>query len=336
MKEKARRVLRGDTRPNALFPFMCLLDSEEQVDDPDNWELANPMLHKPLSDYAEGLYETMLEEYEDLEDDPSNREEFMTKRMNLPVTDLEKSVATREEMLRTAYEEDLTTLRKVPDVRGRQAIGCLDYASLRDFAACGLLFKVDDDYVFKTHSFVRKQFVDIYYGYSRKAEEHKKERFAPIKKWEKKGLLTVVDEPTISPKYIVEYFVKAREEYGVTKIVADNFRMEILGPLLKAEGFEVIVIKNPRAADSLLAPRIEDAFANNNIIFGDNPLMRWYTNNVLVKTNADGNKHYLKKEEVRRKTDGFKCFLCGMWCAKELEEQFDIDESFDMLDEIDF
>jgi phage terminase large subunit-like protein len=112
--------------------------------------------------------------------------------------------------------------------------------------------------------------------------------------------------------------------------------MEILGPLLKAEGFEVIVIKNPRAADSLLAPRIEDAFANNNIIFGDNPLMRWYTNNVLVKTNADGNKHYLKKEEVRRKTDGFKCFLCGMWCAKELEEQFDIDESFDMLDEIDF
>lgn len=336
MKEKARRVLRGDTRPNALFPFMCLLDSEEQVDDPENWELANPMLHKPLSDYAEGLYETMFEEYEDLEDDPSNREEFMTKRMNLPVTDLEKSVATREEMLRTAYEEDLETLRKVPDVRCKQAIGCLDYASLRDFAACGLLFKVDDDYVFNTHSFVRKQFADIYYGYSRKAEEHKKERFAPIKKWENKGLLTVVDEPTISPKYIVEWFVRAKEEYGVTKIVADNFRMEILGPMLKAEGFEVIIIKNPRAADSLLAPRIEDAFANNHIIFGDNPLMRWYTNNVLVKTNADGNKHYLKKEEVRRKTDGFKAFVCGMWCAKELEEQFDIDESFDMLDEIDF
>ena len=31
----------------------------------------------------------LWEEYEDLEDDPSNREEFMTKRMNLPVTDLE-------------------------------------------------------------------------------------------------------------------------------------------------------------------------------------------------------------------------------------------------------
>ncbi|MFW7433184.1 hypothetical protein [Vagococcus carniphilus] len=107
-------------------------------------------------------------------------------------------------------------------------------------------------------------------------------------KWEQKGLLTVIDEPTISPKYVVECFVKAREKYGITKIVADNFCMEILGPLLRVKGFEVMVIKNPRAADSLLAPRIEDAFANNNFIFGDKPLMRWYTNNVLVKTNADG------------------------------------------------
>lgn len=336
MKIKARRVLKGQTRPNALFPFMCLLDAEEQVNDTDNWELANPMLHKPLTDYAEGLFETMFEEYEDLEDDPSNREEFMTKRMNLPVTDLEKSVATREEMLRTAYEEDLETLRKIPDLAGRQAVGCLDYASLRDFASCGLLFKVGNDYVFKTHSFVRKQFVDIYYGYSRKADDNSKERFAPIKEWEEKGLLTVLDEPSMNPRHIVDWFVEQRKEYGITKIVADNFRMDILRPMFEAEGFEVEVIKNPRAADSLLAPRIEDAFANHNIIFGDNPLMRWFTNNVLVKTNADGNKTYLKKEEVRRKTDGFKAFVCGMWRVTELEDVIDYDDAFDLLDAMGF
>ncbi len=31
-------------------------------------------------------------------DDPTNREEFMTKRMNCPVTDLERSVAKWEEI----------------------------------------------------------------------------------------------------------------------------------------------------------------------------------------------------------------------------------------------
>ncbi len=328
MKEKAKRVLSGSVRFNALFPFICKLDSEEQVNDPDNWELANPMFHQPLSEYADNLYETVMEEYEDLEDDPSNREEFMTKRMNLPVTDLERSVASREEIL--------ATNRPFPaNLIGKQAIGGLDYASLRDFAACGLLFRDGDDYVFKTHSFVRKQFVDIYYGYSRKASETTKEKFAPIREWEEKGLLTVIDGPTIDPKTVVGWFVEQREKYGITKIVADNFRMDLLRPLFLEEGFEIEVIRNPTAADNLLAPRIEDAFANNHIIFGDNPLMRWYTNNVLVKTNGDGNKSYKKKEEVRRKTDGFKAFEYCLWRAHEIIH-YDYDDGFDMLDEIEF
>ena len=327
LKEKANRVLNGSSRPNAIFPFICKLDSEDQVTESENWELANPMFHQPLSEYAESLLETIFEEYEDLEDDPSNREEFMTKRMNLPVTDLERSVAS--------YEEIMNTNRPLPNLEGRQAIGCLDFASLRDFAACGLLFKDKDDYVFKTHSFVRKQFADIYYGYSRKASEQTKERFAPIKEWENRGLLSVVDGATIEPQTVVDWFVEQRYKYGVTKIVADNFRMDVLRPLLIAAGFEVVVIKNPRAVDSLLAPRIETAFANRHIIFGENPLMRWYTNNVLVKTNNDGNKTYLKKEEVRRKTDGFKAFVCGMYLADELTD-YNFEDAFDILEELDF
>ncbi|EJI7154987.1 terminase large subunit [Enterococcus faecalis] len=327
LKEKAKRVLNGSSRPNAIFPFICKLDSEDQVTESENWELANPMFHQPLSEYAESLLETIFEEYEDLEDDPSNREEFMTKRMNLPVTDLERSVAS--------YEEIMNTNRPLPNLEGRQAIGCLDFASLRDFAACGLLFKDKDDYVFKTHSFVRKQFADIYYGYSRKASEQTKERFAPIKEWENRGLLSVVDGATIEPQTVVDWFVEQRYKYGVTKIVADNFRMDVLRPLLIAAGFEVVVIKNPRAVDSLLAPRIETAFANRHIIFGENPLMRWYTNNVLVKTNNDGNKTYLKKEEVRRKTDGFKAFVCGMYLADELTD-YNFEDAFDILEELDF
>lgn len=85
-REKAMKVLNGEARPNDIFPFICKLNNKTEVDDFDNWELANPMLSKPLSEYAEGLFETMKEEYEDLEDDPDNRPEFMTKRMNLPVT----------------------------------------------------------------------------------------------------------------------------------------------------------------------------------------------------------------------------------------------------------
>ncbi|CAG9608044.1 terminase TerL endonuclease subunit [Pseudoneobacillus rhizosphaerae] len=324
MKEKALKVLKGEARVNSLFPFICKLDDEKQVDDPDNWELANPMLSKPFSEYAEGLFETIKEEYQDLEDDPSNREEFMTKRMNLPVTDLERSVAK--------WEEIAATNKLLPDLIGKECIGAIDFASVRDFAACGLLFRDSEDYIFKTHSFVRKEFIDIYYGYSRKATEITKQKFAPIKEWEEKELLTVVDEPTIDPKHIVEWFVKMREYYNIKKIIGDNFRMEALRKPLEEAGFEVEVIRNPEAIHSLLAPRIEAAFANQHIIFGDNPLMRWYTQNVLVVIKKDGNKVYRKKEPVRRKTDGFQCFVHAMYRADEIP----VDNVDFFLDDIDF
>lgn len=315
MKEKALKVLKGEARVNSLFPFICKLDDEAEVDYVANWEKANPMLCEPRGEYAQGLFDTIFEEYEDLEDDPTNREEFMTKRMNLPVTDLEKSVAK--------WEEIEATNRPFPNLEYKECIGCLDYASIRDFAACGLLFRDEGDYVFKTHSYARKAFVDKYYSYSKKhdAEMAGKAKFAPIREWEEKGLLTVVEGETIDPNVIVQWFVRMREFYDIKKIIADNFRMEILSPLFEAEGFEIEIIKNPRAIHSLLSPRIELAFANQQIIFDDNPLMRWYTNNVLVSIKKDGNKEYLKKEPVRRKTDGFQAFVHGMYRADDILEK---------------
>ncbi|MEK5390203.1 terminase TerL endonuclease subunit [Margalitia sp. FSL K6-0131] len=328
-KEKAMKVLQGEARPNAIFPFICKLDKESEVDDPDNWEKSNPMLSKPRSNYAQGLFDTISEEYEDLEDDPSNREEFMTKRMNLPVTDLERSVAK--------WEEILATNQPMPDLLYKECIGCLDFASIRDFAACGLLFKHEGKYPFITHSFVRKEFVDKYYGYSKKVDDEvaRKQKFAPIREWEEKGFLTVLDGETIQPQKIVDWFVEKRKYYNIKKIIGDNFRMEILKPLFEAAGFEVEVIRNPRAIHSLLAPRVETGFANQLFIFGDNPLMRWYTNNVLVVIKKDGNKEYQKKEPVRRKTDGFQAFVCGLYRVEEINDM-NFDDALDALDALNF
>lgn len=328
-KEKAMKVLSGEARPNALFPFICKLDDEKEVDDIDSWEKANPMLCHPRSEYAQGLFDTIFEEYEDLEDDPTNREEFMTKRMNCPVTDLERSVAK--------WEEILATNREMPDLHGREAIGAIDFASIRDFAACGLLFRENGDYVWKTHSYARKEFVDKYYSYSKKqdAEMAGKRKFAPIREWEEQGLLSVVEGETIDPNLVVSWFVEMRNYYDIKKVIGDNFRMEVLKPLFEAEGFEVEVIRNPRAIHSLLAPRIELAFANRQIIFGDNPLMRWYTNNVLVVIKKDGNKEYQKKEPIRRKTDGFQAFVHAIYRADEVAET-DVGSSLDALNALNF
>ncbi|WP_144940132.1 terminase TerL endonuclease subunit [Paenibacillus sp. 32O-W] len=326
MKERARKVLEGSARANSLFPFICKLDKEEEVDDPTKWEKANPMLSEPRCEYAQGLYETIKEEYDDLVDDPSNREEFMTKRMNFPVTDLERSVAK--------WEEIAETNQPLPDLEGRECIGCLDFAQIRDFAAVGLVFKHDGKVPFITHSFTRKEFVDKYYGYSRRNVDDK-EKFAPIREWESRGLLTVLDEEMINLEHIVNWFVTMRLKYNITKIIGDNYRMEMLKPMLEAVGFEVEVIRRPEAIHGLLAPRIEMYFSKRMFVWGDNPLMRWYANNVLVTIKKDGNKVYGKKEPIRRKTDGFQALICGLYRIEELSED-NIDDALDVLDSLGF
>ena len=300
MKERAVNVLTGEELDDPFFPFICKIDDAEEMHDETMWEKANPMFSEPMGEYARGLFRKIRTQYRQLKNNPSMREEFVTKRMNLPEVDLEKSVAP--------WEEILATDRPFPELKHRACIGGLDYGRIKDFAAVGLLFKVGDDYVWKTHSFARKGFLDSV------------NMQAPIDEWAEKGLLTIVDEPVIDIRHIVNWFIRMREEYGLTKIVADTFRLDLVKHALEAEGFVIEYIRNPRAIHSLLAPRVETAFANENIIFGPNPLMRWYTNNVYVKTRPDGNKEYLKKDEFMRKTDGFQAFIHALWKADELLE----------------
>ncbi|TDM15707.1 terminase TerL endonuclease subunit [Macrococcus bovicus] len=315
MLEKALGVLKGMFPDSNLFPFICKLDEADEVDDTDNWQKANPMFELPLSPYAETLYETMLDEYADF-DDASVREEFMTKRMNIPEVDESKIIAP--------WEDILATNRLMPDLSQRMCIGGLDYASVKDFAAVGLLFRKGDEYFWKTHSFVLRNFL-------------KKVKIdAPIEKWEKDGLLTILDDPTIHPTVVVNWFTEMSKEYGLEKVIMDNYRSELLRTYFEEANIDYEVIKNPKAIHDLLHPRIETIFSNHLLVLEDNPLMRWYINNVAVKVNhSTGKREYIKKDEFKRKTDGFHAFLHALYRADEIID-FDVNEAFDMLDALDF
>jgi Phage terminase-like protein, large subunit len=202
------------------------------------------------------------------------------------------------------------------------------------FTGCVLTFRHDGKYISIKHSFARKAFVDQYYGYSRMDEKFKKIA-PPIAKWEEQGLLTVVDEPTIDPQLIVDWFTEQSKLYNIKEVVIDNFRADLLRRFFEEAGFEVEVIRNPTAISALLAPRVEDGFANHKFIWGDDPLMRWYTNNVYVTIDKKGNKNFSKKDEKRRKTDGFMAFVYSLYRADDLDD-YDIGSALDTIAGLNF
>ena len=307
LKERSKSILEGNELGDSLFPFICKLDHIDEVEDPENWEKANPMFSEPRSPYAADLLKKVTNQFSQLITNPSSRAEFLTKRMNLPSVDAAQSVAD--------WDDILATDREIPDLTHRTCVGGLDFASIKDFAAVGLLFQIGSEYFWLSHSFVRR-------GFLRDVKIK-----VPIDDWEARGLLTIIDGPVIEIKYIVDWFCEQREKYGLEKIVADTFRLDLVKTALEAEGFELEFIRNPRAIHSRLAPKVETLFSTRKIVFGDNPLMRWYTNNVYVAIKKDGNKEYLKKDEIRRKTDGFQAFIHALFKADEIlqaEEGFSL------------
>ena len=88
---------------------------------------------KIQSEYGAQLFKEVHQQYLGLQFNPSNRPEFMTKRMNMPETDTQSVVAP--------WDDIMATNRPIPPLENNECIGGLDYASLKDFAAVGLLFR---------------------------------------------------------------------------------------------------------------------------------------------------------------------------------------------------
>src|SRR5699024_191681 len=144
-----------------------------------------------------------------------------------------------------------------------------DFESIRDFAGVVLLFKLNDECIWNSHIFVRKGCLDNV------------DLKQPIKDCESRAHLAIVDETVINIRHIVNWLVEMRNHYCVNTIVADSFRFVLVKQSLGEEGFEIMYVRT-KGIEALLAPRVETIFAEKRVVYDDNPLMRWYTNNVKV------------------------------------------------------
>lgn len=299
---RAERILNEQGGDNGLLPFICKLDNEKEVDNPKVWNKANPSLH-----YNEELQRQIAKEYIDYKEDAISNSSFMTKRMNIPKGNVDKEV--------TSWENILETNQVFPDLTGCTCVAGIDYAKTTDFVCAGLLFKYKGKYYWSSHTWVCKKCNDL--GRIK----------APLEEWstEKGGnLLTFVDDVEISPDIPAAWLADQAQKYNITSLGMDNYRYTLLAKSLRAVGFDCDKegannIKLIRPSNQMLIyPVVNSAFTNHIIVYGDNPLMRWYTNNACIKPEAHDNFSFGKIEPKSRKTDGFMAFIAAM-CAGGLD-----------------
>lgn len=291
----AKGILKGENKNMRLLPILYRLDNEDEVHDKKLWEKANPSLR-----YFKHLQVEMEQEYEDMKFQPQLAIEFMTKRMNLPAQDTYTAVAE--------WDKIKATNQEIPNLSGYSCIGGVDYASIRDFVGVGLLFKYQDKIIWLHHSFICHKALKI---------KNRPIKF-DVELAKQKGLCTIVNEDSVKPKYIAEWFIEQAGKYNIMDIVCDSFRKTLLESTFKEYGLPLNQVRNGYITHTKLAPLVEKIFADEDVIYGDDMMMRWYTNNVYVDTDKKGNKSYLKIEPKSRKTDGFFAFLHALTKESEI------------------
>lgn len=303
--EKAMMILNGEIEDNGFLPFICRLDDEEEVHDFNNWAKANPSLP-----YRPSLMEQMKKEYADYKVNPYVNSAFMTKRMNIPKGSKDIEVTT--------WENILATNKEIPDLEGASCTIGIDYTKVNDFLTVGLLFLKGGNYYWITHSWFCTN--------SRDKDRIK----APLEEWAEQGLLTIVNDIEVNPEVACEWIQDQLIKYNFLKLGVDNFRLALLSKELKNIGIETTdkeQVKIVRPSDIMkIVPVIDSLFNNKKIIWGDNPLMRWFTNNTKLTDKNLGNFVYDKIEPKSRKTDGFMAFVHAMIAAQDVLEDEDDNE----------
>lgn len=299
--ETSEGILFGDDPDNGLLPFICRLDSKDEVDDESNWPKANPSLP-----YLPHLLEEIRKEYREWKKNPRRLPAFMTKRMNIP--------ENAEETPVTDWENIKATNIALPDLERWSCTCGIDFSKITDWASVNLHFRDGDLRYDISHSWLCLKSRDI------------PRMKCPWREWAKEGRLTLVDDVEIHPSLLTEYIQQAKRKYTIKMLAIDDFRFALLSKYLQEIGFDTKVNKNlkmVRPSDIMkVATVIDSCFANQWFRWGDAPELRWATNNTKMirsgrkpgkEDDADmGNYVYGKIEGKSRKTDPFMALVASM------------------------
>lgn len=294
---RGRRILFEGEPDNGFLPFICCLESKEQVHDPENWYMANPSL-----EYMPNLHQEIEDEYRDWCDHPEQNADFLTKRMGIRAGFKELSV--------TDYEKVLATTRPIEARAGQGCTVGIDYAELSDWAAINVHFRIGNERHDINHAWICAQ--------SKTLSRVK----APWQQWAKEGLVTVVQDVSIHPDLLARYILDIARRYNIKMLAMDHFRWALVSESMQKIGFDAndkSRVKLVRPSDIMqVDPIIQECFDRQLFRWGNNPCLRWAVNNTKrVRSSRSagvdtGNFIYAKIEAKSRKTDPFMALVASM------------------------
>ena len=304
----ACRVLDGKIADEHFLPFIYELDDINEWEKEECWVKANPGLGTIKS------YDFLNQMVAKAKNDLSFRPTVMVKDFNMPQT-AETAWLRFEEL----NNED------VCKVRFKYCIGGFDAADTTDLnAAVAICQRPDDKNIYVKSMFWIPESV------MKEQEENglRTERDnVPYSLWIEQGYMRTCPGNKCDKQIFLDWFVELREKEDLYTLYIGYDPWHIDDSLLarfKAEFGKNTMIPVRQGVITLSDPMktLAADFKAHNVVYDNNPILKWCLINTETKTDINGNIQPVKSLNRRKRIDGTVALLCGYKVLNDNRDNF--------------
>ena len=279
---KGYEGLEGGIVDETVLPFIYELDEAKEWTDEKAWIKANPNLGITKT------YKYLRDKVEKAKNKPDELSNLLCKEFNVRTTSQESWVS-----FDVANNEETFDMDEIYD---SYAVGGVDLSSTTDLTCATLL-------VLKHN---KKYVVQQYFIPGERLDFKIKDDKIPYDKWEKRGLVTVCEGAKVNYSDVTQWFLRMNDEYKISTlwIGYDPWNTQYWVEEMKEYGFEMVEVRQGPKTMSNPMKQLEADLIEKNVIYNNNPVLKWCLCNTSVKRDENDNIRPVKGQKQRARIDG--------------------------------
>jgi len=283
-------LLDGTIINDRFLPILYELDDVKEWTDETKWDKANPALRviKKLDDLQEKVEKAKVVD--------SDLSGILCKDFNM----MQNSNESFFKFDQIVNEE----LFNVDDFKNSYCIGGVDLSSTTDLTCATLLF-------IKPNS-NKKYIHQMYWIPEQLIEKRSKEDRIPYDIWHKRGWLRTSPGNRINYNEITAWFLEMFNDYGFRPLYIgyDPWGSQYwTDDMVDNHGFNLEKVRQGAQTLSQPMKELKAEILSKDIVYNNNPLLKWNLCNVVAETDKNGNIQPVKGKNQKLRIDGFVSLL---------------------------
>ncbi|MDM5195470.1 terminase large subunit [Bacillus hominis] len=294
--EEAEMLLNGLDDPDGykddrFLPIIYELDKRDEWTDNTKWAKANPGLGT-------------IKKTDQLETKVNKAKANSLLVKNLLTKDFNIRETSTEAWL-TFEQLNNKAIFDIAKLKPSYGIGGCDLSSTTDLTAAKVIFMLPND----PHIYVKQ----MYWLPEDLLEKRSKEDKIPYNLWEEQGLLRTTPGNSVHYKFVTEWFLEIRDEYGIYIPWIGYDRWSAKYWVEEMEGYfgKEAMIPVAQGKQTLSSPmKLLGADLESNLVnYNNNPIDKWCLSNTAIDVDKNLNIQPNKTNNQRRRIDGTAALL---------------------------